>query len=105
MEIRAPVALLSWWKRTVLRLTAEYIFTGTVTSPKLIVPVQMDRAMDPSLSPLAPVPTRAARQIAHGPPDPSPARRGDHEPAVSARRRRARRRRALDRRLPRRLLQ
>src|SRR3954451_10775722 len=44
--IREPVSLLSWWNRTVLRLTAEYIFTGTVTRPKLIVPVQMDRAMD-----------------------------------------------------------
>src|SRR5256885_2264850 len=43
--IRPPVVLLSWWNRTVLRLTAEYIFTGTVTRPKLIVPVQMDRAM------------------------------------------------------------
>jgi hypothetical protein len=43
--MRTPVALLSWWKRTVLRETALYIFTGTVTRPKLIAPVQMDRAM------------------------------------------------------------
>jgi hypothetical protein len=36
---------LSWWKRTVFCEVAEYIFTGTLTSPKLIAPDQIARAI------------------------------------------------------------
>src|ERR1700733_5550124 len=43
--MRTPVLLESWWKRTVLRLTALYSLTGTVTRPKLIAPVQIERGM------------------------------------------------------------
>jgi len=41
--IRTPVFAFSWLKRTVLRSTAVNSFTGTLTSPKLIAPVQMGR--------------------------------------------------------------
>src|SRR5437867_3273247 len=44
--MRDPVFWLSWLKRTVLRLTALYSLTGTVTSPKLMAPVQIERGMD-----------------------------------------------------------
>src|ERR1044072_2862357 len=44
--MRTPVSLLSWWKRTDLRDTAEYSLTGTVTSPKEMAPVQIDLGMD-----------------------------------------------------------
>ena len=44
-RIRAPVLLESWWKRTVLGEVALYSFTGTLTSPKLIAPVQIARAI------------------------------------------------------------
>src|SRR5918997_2826098 len=43
--MRWPVFALSWWKRTVLRETAVKSFTGTLTSPNEIAPLQMDRAM------------------------------------------------------------
>src|SRR6185312_3258750 len=49
--MREPVLPLSWLKRTVLRLTALYSFTGTVTSPKLMAPVQIERGMDRSVCP------------------------------------------------------
>ncbi len=44
-RIRLPDRESSWLKRTVLRDTAVYIRTGTLTSPKLMVPVQMARGM------------------------------------------------------------
>src|SRR5215210_6793642 len=43
--MRLPVSPLSWWKRTVLRDTAEYSLTGTLTRPKEIAPLQIDRGM------------------------------------------------------------
>src|SRR5450755_584202 len=43
--MRAPVLDDSWWKRTVLGEVALYIFTGTLTSPKLIAPLQIARGM------------------------------------------------------------
>src|SRR5947209_18077620 len=43
--MRAPVLPESWWKRTVFCWVAEYILTGTLTSPKLIAPDQIARAM------------------------------------------------------------
>src|SRR2546421_12544897 len=43
--IRAPVLLESWWKRTVLGEVALYSLTGTLTSPKLIAPDQIARAI------------------------------------------------------------
>src|SRR5688500_15835815 len=49
--IRWPVLPLSWWNRTVFLLTAEYSFTGTLTSPKEIAPLHIDRGMDPILLP------------------------------------------------------
>src|ERR1022692_3155652 len=44
-RMRAPVLLESWWKRTVLGEVALYSLTGTLTSPKLIAPDQIARAM------------------------------------------------------------
>src|SRR3954452_8714255 len=35
----------SWWKRTVLRETALYSFTGMLTRPKLMAPLQIARGM------------------------------------------------------------
>jgi hypothetical protein len=35
----------SWWNLTVLRETALYTFTGTLTSPKLIAPLQIARGI------------------------------------------------------------
>src|SRR4051794_5337231 len=49
--MREPVLALSWLKRTVLRLTALYSFTGTVTRPKLMAPVQIERGMDAQVCP------------------------------------------------------
>src|SRR5579859_4910671 len=43
--MRAPVLAESWWKRTALGEVAVYSFTGTLTSPKLIAPDQIARAM------------------------------------------------------------
>ena len=43
--MRAPVSSSSWLNRTVFLLTALYSFTGTFTSPKLIAPLQIARAM------------------------------------------------------------
>src|SRR4051794_35032592 len=51
--MREPVLALSWLKRTVLRLTALYSLTGTVTSPKLMAPVQIERGIDRSVCPTA----------------------------------------------------
>src|SRR3954454_13403365 len=58
--MRTPVLPLSWWKRTVLRETAEDSFTGTVTRPKEMAPVQIERGTG-SVSPMA-----CAAQAAHG---------------------------------------
>ncbi|GIF51874.1 hypothetical protein Afe04nite_64130 [Asanoa ferruginea] len=35
----------NWWKETSWSRVAEYIRTGTATSPKLITPVQIGRAI------------------------------------------------------------
>src|SRR5437763_3561497 len=43
--MRAPVLLDSWWKRTVLGEVALNSLTGTLTSPKLIAPDQIARAI------------------------------------------------------------
>src|SRR5690242_21939150 len=43
--MRAPVLLESWWKRTDLGEVALYSLTGTLTSPKLIAPDQIARAI------------------------------------------------------------
>src|SRR5947199_7595886 len=43
--MRTPVLLESWWKRTVFGEVAEYSLTGTLTSPKLIAPDQIARAI------------------------------------------------------------
>jgi hypothetical protein len=45
--IRVPVLALSWWNRTVLRLTAEYSLTGTLTSPKEMAPLHIDLGIGP----------------------------------------------------------
>src|SRR5215204_1580982 len=58
--IRCPVLPLSWWNRTVFLLTAEYSFTGTLTSPKEIAPLHIDRGMGPIL-----LPRGAKRQRPH----------------------------------------
>src|SRR5215207_7124048 len=74
--IRCPVFPLSWWNRTVFLLTAEYSFTGTLTSPKEIAPLHIDRGMGPIL-----LPRGAKRQRPHARlrddrlPDPLAARR------------------------------
>src|SRR5438874_13299145 len=44
-RIRAPVLPDSWWKRTVFGDVALYSLTGTFTSPKLIAPDQIARAI------------------------------------------------------------
>src|SRR5687767_7149882 len=44
-RIRAPVFFSSWLKWTSWSRTAVYAFTGTFTSPKLMVPLQTGRAM------------------------------------------------------------
>jgi hypothetical protein len=36
----------SWWNRTDFGEVAEYSFTGTLTSPKLIAPLQIARGID-----------------------------------------------------------
>jgi hypothetical protein len=43
--MRAPVLAESWLKRTVFGCVAVYSFTGTLTSPKLIAPDQIARAI------------------------------------------------------------
>ena len=43
--MRAPVSRESWWKRTDFGEVALYSFTGTLTSPKLIAPDQIARAI------------------------------------------------------------
>jgi hypothetical protein len=43
--MRTPVLLESWWKRTDFGDVAEYSFTGTLTSPKLIAPDQIARGI------------------------------------------------------------
>src|ERR1700744_4043728 len=43
--MRAPVLPDSWWKRTLLGEVALYSLTGTLTSPKLIAPDQIARAI------------------------------------------------------------
>ena len=43
--MRALVRVSIWLKRTVLRVTALYSFTGMLTRPKLIDPLQMARGM------------------------------------------------------------
>ena len=45
LRMRDPDFLSSWWKWTSWSRTAVYAFTGTLTSPKLIEPDQMGRAM------------------------------------------------------------
>jgi hypothetical protein len=42
-RIGTPSSSCSWWNRTVFRETAGYSFTGTLTSPKLIAPLQIAR--------------------------------------------------------------
>src|SRR6201985_2578725 len=44
-RMRAPVFPDSWWKRTDLGEVALYSLTGTLTSPKLIAPDQIARAI------------------------------------------------------------
>src|SRR5581483_9771976 len=43
--MRAPVLSCNWWKCTSLCCTAEWSFTGTLTSPRLMEPDQIARAM------------------------------------------------------------
>ena len=45
--MRRPVSASSWLKRTVFRETGEQSFTGTLTSPKVMAPLHIDRAMGP----------------------------------------------------------
>jgi hypothetical protein len=45
LRTRAPDFLSSWWKCTSWSRTAEYAFTGTLTSPKLMEPDQIALAM------------------------------------------------------------
>src|SRR3954464_8977368 len=59
--MRLPVSALSWWKRTVLRETAENSFTGTFTRPKEIAPLQIDRGMGHIV-----VPRASGAQRPHG---------------------------------------
>src|SRR3954447_11983109 len=42
-SIRAPSLRWTWWKWMLLDSVAENTFTGTVTSPKTIVPFQIER--------------------------------------------------------------
>src|SRR3954464_2483398 len=50
--MRTPPSASSWWKRTVLRWTALYSLTGTVTRPKEMAPVQIERGMDYLVCPI-----------------------------------------------------
>src|SRR3954464_9566671 len=52
LRMRSPVPSWNWWKEMSLDSVALYSFTGTFTSPKLIVPLQIARAI-PGLYPLA----------------------------------------------------
>src|SRR5215218_3372168 len=45
LRMRDPDFFSSWWKWTSWSRTAVWAFTGTLTSPKLIVPRQTGRAM------------------------------------------------------------
>src|SRR5690349_5358088 len=54
----------SWLKRTVLRWTAEYSFTGTFTRPNEIAPVQIDRGIGDHVTPFHPKPLLTARIVA-----------------------------------------
>ena len=44
-SMRAPSETCTSWKLTLLDSVAEYSFTGTCASPKLIVPFQIDLGM------------------------------------------------------------
>jgi hypothetical protein len=55
--MRAPSETCTSWKLTLLDSVAEYSFTGTCASPKLIVPFQIDLGMG-----LRYPPVRAATQ-------------------------------------------
>src|SRR4051794_34158025 len=55
----------SWWKRTLLRDTALYSFTGTLTRPKLIAPLQIALAIDRYLSARGPGPSSIRTQVSH----------------------------------------
>src|SRR3954471_19466950 len=57
--MRAPVFFSSWLKCTLWSRTAENAFTGTLTSPKLIDPLQIALAMGESY-PAAAGPMRPA---------------------------------------------
>src|ERR1041384_742828 len=46
--MRAPVPSSSWWNLTSFGDVAENSFTGTLTSPKLIAPVQIERGNLPT---------------------------------------------------------
>ncbi len=59
--MRTPFLPLSWWKRTVLRLIALYSLTGTVTRPKLIAPVQIERGIVRSVTSSLRAQTASAR--------------------------------------------
>src|ERR1700759_5649470 len=61
--MRAPVFPESWWKRTVLGEVALYSLTGTLTSPKLIAPDQIARAIQALYSERA-VRSRRERSLA-----------------------------------------
>src|SRR5918999_1658454 len=52
-RMRAPVPSSSWLKRTSFERTAETSFTGTVTSPKEMFPLQMALGTWPTSSPPA----------------------------------------------------
>src|SRR5262245_17222803 len=43
-RIRDPVRFCNWWKCTSWSWTAEYAFTGMLTSPNVMVPDQTGRA-------------------------------------------------------------
>src|ERR1700748_2963830 len=64
-RMRAPVLLESWWKRTDLGEVALYSLTGTLTSPKLIAPDQIARAIQALYSERA-VRSRPERSLAGG---------------------------------------
>ena len=51
--MRAPSASCSWLKRTSFGDTAVVSFTGTLTSPKLIEPLQIERGASASASRVA----------------------------------------------------
>src|SRR4051812_2531958 len=58
---RLPSFSCTSWKCTVLDSVAEYTFTGTVSSPKAIVPFQIERGFFGTV-PAFPVPPRLMRQ-------------------------------------------